>query len=113
MPAQTRYCSPVEYDHAVQQKSRVFLKGCRGGDRSRRACSRRRLRRSSTQRCGDNQVLVERIGMGRDLDPFAAAGDDRQHCASGRDDPNIMLQLRHVFRCFFRERVMLFDAFAG
>ena len=28
---------------------------------------------------GDNEVLIERIGMGGDLDPFAAAGDDRQH----------------------------------
>ena len=24
---------------------------------------------------GDNQVLIERIGMGEDLNPFAAAGD--------------------------------------
>ena len=28
---------------------------------------------------GDNEVLVERIGMGGDLHPFAAAGNDRQH----------------------------------
>ena len=28
---------------------------------------------------GDNEVLVERIGMGGDLDPFAAAGDHREH----------------------------------
>ena len=27
----------------------------------------------------DNEVLVERIGMGGDLNPFAAAGDDRQY----------------------------------
>ena len=27
----------------------------------------------------DNEVLVKGIGMGGDLDPFAAAGDDRQH----------------------------------
>ena len=26
----------------------------------------------------DNEVLVERVGMGSDLDPFAAASDDRQ-----------------------------------
>ena len=26
---------------------------------------------------GDNEVLVKRIGMGGDLDPFAAAGDHR------------------------------------
>ena len=28
---------------------------------------------------GDDEVLVERIGMGLDLDPFAAAGNDREH----------------------------------
>ena len=28
---------------------------------------------------GDNEVLIERIGMGGDLHPFAAAGDHRQH----------------------------------
>jgi hypothetical protein len=28
----------------------------------------------------DNKVLVEWIGMSRDLHPFAAAGDNRQHC---------------------------------
>ena len=27
---------------------------------------------------GDNQVLVKRIGMGGDLDPFAAASDHRE-----------------------------------
>ena len=45
----------------------------------------------------DNQVLVERIGMGRDLHPFAAAGDHRKDRCAGRDDPHIVLQLRGVF----------------
>jgi hypothetical protein len=53
----------------------------------------------------DDQVLVERIGMDLDLHPFAAPGDDREHGAARRDDPHIVLQLRHVFlSCgFFRE----------
>ena len=55
---------------------------------------------------GDDQVLVQRIGMGSNLDPFAATGDHREHRTPGRDHPHIMLQLRHVLfgRCFFRER---------
>ena len=53
----------------------------------------------------DDQMLVERIGMGGDLDPFAAAGDHREHRSSGRHHPHIVLQLRHVFLGgrFFRE----------
>ena len=55
---------------------------------------------------GDNEVLVERIGMGRDLDPFAAAGDHGKHRRPRRHHPHIVLQLRHVFlgRRFLRER---------
>ena len=54
----------------------------------------------------DDEVLVEGIGMGGDLDPFAAAGDHRQDRGAGCDHPHVVLQLRHVFRqCgFFRER---------
>ena len=37
---------------------------------------------------GNDEVLVERIGMGGDLDPFTAAGDYGEHSASGRDDPH-------------------------
>src|SRR6516162_5131248 len=44
----------------------------------------------------DNQVLVKRISMGGDLDPFAAAGDYGEDSAPGRDHPHIVLQLRHV-----------------
>src|SRR5262249_14031189 len=53
-----------------------------------------------------NKVLIERIGMGGDLNPFAAAGNHGKDSTSGRDHPHIMLQLRHVFlgRGFFRER---------
>src|SRR6516225_1591408 len=45
----------------------------------------------------DDEVLIERIGMDGDLDPFAAAGDHREHRRPGRYDPHIMLQLRHIF----------------
>ena len=55
---------------------------------------------------GNDEVLVERIGMGLDLHPLAAAGDHRKHRTSGRHDPHIVLQLRHIFfrRRFLRER---------
>jgi hypothetical protein len=58
-------------------------------------------------------VLVERIGMGDDLHPFAAAGNYREDRRSGRYDPHIMLQLRHVLfsRRFFRKRFALVPAF--
>ena len=49
---------------------------------------------------GDNQMLVERIGMGGDFNPFAAAGDHGQNCGPRRHDPHVMLQLRHIlFGC--------------
>ena len=53
----------------------------------------------------DDQVLVQRIGMGRDFNPLAAAGDHREHRPPGGHDPHIMLQLRGVFLGgrFFRE----------
>jgi hypothetical protein len=52
------------------------------------------------------KVLIEWIGGYLDLDPFAAAGDDRKHCASGVGDPHIVLDLGHVLlgRRLFRER---------
>ncbi len=45
----------------------------------------------------EQEVLVERIGWDRDLDPFAAAGDDREDRQLGIGDPHVVLQLRHVF----------------
>src|SRR5262249_30362712 len=53
-----------------------------------------------------NKVLIERIGMGGDLNPFAAAGNHREDSTSGRNHPHIVLQLRHIFfgRNLFRER---------
>jgi hypothetical protein len=45
---------------------------------------------------GVQEVLVERVGMHRDLDPFAAAGDHREHRRTRRDHPHVVLQLRHV-----------------
>ena len=55
---------------------------------------------------GEQQVLVQRIGMDREFNPFASAGDDRQHGGPGIGDPHIVLQLRHVLfgGGFFRER---------
>src|SRR5690349_1171743 len=54
----------------------------------------------------DNEVLIEWIGVGGDLNPFAAAGDHGKDSVSGRDHPHVVLQLRHIFlsRRFFRER---------
>ena len=53
----------------------------------------------------DDQMLVERIRMGRDLDPLATASDHREHRAPRRNHPHIVLQLRHVLldRRLFRE----------
>ena len=45
---------------------------------------------------GDDEVLVERIGMGLDLDPPTAAGDDREHGRPCRHNPHVVLQLRHI-----------------
>ena len=45
---------------------------------------------------GDDEVLIERIGMGLDLDPLAAAGNDGEDRSSCRNHPHIVLQLRHV-----------------
>ena len=55
---------------------------------------------------GDDQVLVERIGMDLDLNPLAAAGDHREDRSPCGHDPHAMLQLRHVFLGgrLFRER---------
>ena len=44
--------------------------------------------------------------MGRDLDPLAATSDHRQHRRPCRDDPHIVLQLRHIF---FRRRFLRDD----
>src|SRR5262245_57850988 len=42
------------------------------------------------------KVLIERIGWYLDLDPLAAAGDNRQHRGGGIGDPHVMLELGHV-----------------
>ena len=41
-------------------------------------------------------MLVERIGMDRKFDPFAASGNDRQYGRPRLDHPHIVLQLRHM-----------------
>jgi hypothetical protein len=45
-------------------------------------------------------MLVERIGMGGDLDPFAAAGDHREDSTSRCHHPHIVLQLRSTRHAF-------------
>src|SRR5262249_39571981 len=54
---------------------------------------------------GDNEVLIKRISMGSNFDPFAAAGDHREHRAPCCNHPHIVLQLWQVFfgRGLFRE----------
>src|SRR5215469_14604982 len=44
----------------------------------------------------DDKMLVERISMGGDFDPFAAAGDHCENGTASREHPHIVLQLRHV-----------------
>ena len=55
---------------------------------------------------GYDEVLVQRIGIGRDLHPLAAAGDHREHRLPCRHHPHVVLQLRHVLLggSFLRER---------
>ena len=47
--------------------------------------------------CREDQVLVQRICVRRELDPFSTAGDDRQYGCSGRHHPHVVLKLGHVF----------------
>jgi hypothetical protein len=42
----------------------------------------------------EQEVLVEGIGRDGDLKPFAASGDDREHCRLGVYDPHIVLVIR-------------------
>jgi hypothetical protein len=55
---------------------------------------------------GDDEVLIEWIGVGFDLNPLPAAGDDRKNRCPGRNDPHVVLQLRHVLLggCLLGER---------
>ena len=39
---------------------------------------------------GDNQVLIERIGMGQDLHPLASSRNHREHRGPSRHHPHIM-----------------------
>ena len=52
------------------------------------------------------EVLIERIGWYLDLDPLAAAGDNREHRGGCVSDPHVVLELGHVLlrRCLLRER---------
>src|SRR5580700_8531671 len=55
---------------------------------------------------GDDEVLIQRIGMSGDLHPLASPGDHRKHRRLCRHHPHIVLQLRHVLLGgrFLRER---------
>jgi hypothetical protein len=54
----------------------------------------------------EQEVLVKRIGRNGDLDPFAAARDNRKHRGRGIHYPHVVLKLRHVLfgRPFLRKR---------
>jgi hypothetical protein len=51
-------------------------------------------------------MLIERIGMQSELDPFSAAGDNRKQRRPRIGHPHVVLQLGHVFfgGGLFRER---------
>ena len=53
----------------------------------------------------EKKVLVERVGINLDLDPFAATGNYRKHRGARGDHPHVVLELRHVLlgRRLFRE----------
>ena len=53
---------------------------------------------------------MERVGVDLDLDPLAAAGNDRQYSRSCRHDPHVMLELRHIFRCSLSENTRAADS---
>jgi hypothetical protein len=55
---------------------------------------------------GNDEVPIKGIGMGFDFDPLAATSDHRQRRRPCRDDPHVVLQLRHILlrRRFLRER---------
>src|SRR6516162_10040574 len=44
----------------------------------------------------DNEMLIKRIGVGGDLNPFAAARNYTEDSASVRNHPHVVLQLRHI-----------------
>ncbi len=44
----------------------------------------------------DNEVLIERISVGLDLDPFSPTGNNRKHCGPCSNHPHVVLELRHV-----------------
>src|SRR5438046_1104535 len=46
--------------------------------------------------CGDNEMLVKRIGVGLDFNPSTAAGDDRKNRGPCSDDEHVVLQLSCV-----------------
>src|ERR1019366_9610819 len=51
----------------------------------------------------NNQMLVEGIGMGLDLNPLTASCDHGKYRISSSHDPHVVLELRHIF---FRRRFL-------
>jgi hypothetical protein len=98
--------SAHEFEPLISTIRTASILGFGGSTPKRRGDSPSSTQRQEFPLSRNNQMLIEQIGMGGDLDPFVAAGDDRQDSASGRNDPHIVLQLRHVFfsRRDFRER---------
>jgi hypothetical protein len=78
-----------------------------GGSQSKRAGGLAGFDRSPEGLLGGNEDrLVDRVGLDRKLDPVAAAGDDREDGLLGVGDQHVVLELSHVLLRgrLFRER---------
>src|SRR6516162_8504355 len=68
---------------------------------SKKACRVVRKRPANSAQEFDALISTVRTasirGIGGNLDPFAATGDDRKHCRPRGYHPHVVLQLRHVF----------------
>ena len=57
----------------------------------------------------DNQMLVEGVGLGLDLNPFAASGDHRKHRTSGSNDPHVAWRGRARSSSIAHQRIFPVD----
>jgi hypothetical protein len=94
--------SAQEFEALMSTIRTASMRGFGGSTPNRRGGSPLSTQRQNLR----SAVMVERIGMSRDLDPFAAASDYRKHSGPGRHNPHVVLELRHVFfrSRLFRER---------
>jgi hypothetical protein len=101
--------SAQAFDEVMSTIRTASIRGFGGSTPKRVGISPLSTQRQNLRLGRDDKVLVEGIGMSLDLDPFAAAGNDRKHRRPGSNDPHIVLQLRHVFlgSSFFRKRPRL------